>query len=175
MGDRMSTIKGLKHDNLMDDYRTKYQIVADNTYDWEFWLSPQGKYVYGSPASKRITGYLTPDFDFIRVNRAYAEADGRSQGFFTGKNHFDLFPNDENQAIFRSVVESGESYTVSAKPFSYGGLAYTVARHDGLGMRHVVVLAHHYDCVLGCCNRRDYFLDSMADFVGKKWHKRTEP
>ena len=66
-----------------------------------------------------LVAYLTPDFDFIRVNRAYAEADGRSQGFFTGKNHFDLFPNDENEAIFKSVVESGEPYTVSAKPFSY--------------------------------------------------------
>ncbi|MBI4775022.1 MAG: sigma 54-interacting transcriptional regulator [Deltaproteobacteria bacterium] len=66
-----------------------------------------------------LVAYLNTDFDFIRVNRAYAEADGRSPDFFPGKNHFDLFPNEENHAIFRKVVDSGETYIASAKPFEY--------------------------------------------------------
>ena len=40
----------------------KYRIVADNTYDWEFWLSPEGRFIYSSPTSKRITGYEGDDF-----------------------------------------------------------------------------------------------------------------
>jgi len=40
----------------------KYSIVADNTYDWEFWLSPKGKYHYTSPSCERITGYTADEF-----------------------------------------------------------------------------------------------------------------
>ncbi len=65
------------------------------------------------------TAYLDSDFNFIRVNRAYAEADGRSPEFFTGKNHFQLYPHEENEMIFREVVETGEPYIVYAKPFIY--------------------------------------------------------
>ncbi|MBI5352867.1 MAG: PAS domain S-box protein [Chloroflexi bacterium] len=66
--------------------------------------------------------YLDADFNFIRVNRAYAQtAEGCDPKFFEGKNHFALYPNAENEAIFRKVVETGEPYTVYAKPFEYAG------------------------------------------------------
>ena len=35
----------------------KYRIVADNTYDWEYWLSPEGQFLYISPSCQRITGW----------------------------------------------------------------------------------------------------------------------
>ncbi|MEW6138611.1 MAG: PAS domain S-box protein [Thermodesulfobacteriota bacterium] len=62
---------------------------------------------------------LDADFNFIRVNRAYADACGHDPEFFPGKNHFDLYPHQENEAIFRSVVESGKAFTVYAKPFEF--------------------------------------------------------
>jgi PAS domain S-box-containing protein len=63
--------------------------------------------------------YLDTNFNFIQVNDAYAKACGYSNEFFVGKNHFDLYPNEENEAIFKKVVETGETYTVYAKPFSF--------------------------------------------------------
>jgi len=51
--------------------------------------------------------YMDTSFNFIRVNPAYAEADERTPEFFVGKNHFDLYPNNENEAIFRSVITKG--------------------------------------------------------------------
>ena len=42
---------------------TKYRIVADNTYDWEFWLNSQGQFLYSSPSCERITGYTPADFE----------------------------------------------------------------------------------------------------------------
>ncbi|MCB2182220.1 MAG: PAS domain S-box protein [Desulfobulbaceae bacterium] len=66
-----------------------------------------------------MVAYLDPDFNFIRVNRAYAQADQRNPAFFTGKNHFDLYPNVENEKVFRKVVESGEGYFTFGKPFKY--------------------------------------------------------
>jgi PAS domain S-box-containing protein len=66
-----------------------------------------------------LLAYLDTDFNFIRVNRAYSQADGRNPNFFIGKNHFELFPSNENEAIFRKVLESGEPVTVFSKPFVY--------------------------------------------------------
>jgi PAS domain S-box-containing protein len=40
----------------------RYRVVADNTYDWEFWLDPLGRSLYQSPSCKRITGYTAPEF-----------------------------------------------------------------------------------------------------------------
>ncbi|MFA6457205.1 MAG: PAS domain S-box protein, partial [Bacteroidota bacterium] len=62
---------------------------------------------------------LDTDFNFIRVNRAYAEADARAPEFFPGKNHFALYPDTENEKIFQHVRASGTPYFVSAKPFLY--------------------------------------------------------
>jgi PAS domain S-box-containing protein len=40
----------------------KYRIVADNTYDWEYWMTPEGHLLYTSPSCKRITGYEADEF-----------------------------------------------------------------------------------------------------------------
>ncbi len=40
----------------------RYRIFADNTYDWEFWLSPDGKFLYTSPSCNRITGHDAGEF-----------------------------------------------------------------------------------------------------------------
>ncbi len=63
--------------------------------------------------------YLDRSFNFVRVNTAYADTCGHSPEFFQGKNHFDLYPNPENESIFREVVDSGEPFTVYAKPFEF--------------------------------------------------------
>ncbi len=34
----------------------RYRTVADNTYDWELWLSPAGEVLYTSPSCQRLTG-----------------------------------------------------------------------------------------------------------------------
>lgn len=36
--------------------------VADFTYDWEYWLSPTGAFLYVSPSCERITGYRPDEF-----------------------------------------------------------------------------------------------------------------
>jgi PAS domain S-box-containing protein len=41
----------------------KYRVVANNTFDWEFWLSPEGQFLYTSPSCERITGYKPADFE----------------------------------------------------------------------------------------------------------------
>ncbi len=66
-----------------------------------------------------MIAYLDRDFNFVKVNKAYAATDQRTPEFFSGKNHFDLFPNEENEAIFRKAVETGETIIYYAKPFEF--------------------------------------------------------
>jgi PAS domain S-box-containing protein len=39
-----------------------YRTVADNTYNFEFWLSPEGKFLYASPSCFRIYGHTPEEF-----------------------------------------------------------------------------------------------------------------
>lgn len=63
--------------------------------------------------------FLDRDFNFIKVNRAYVKNCGHTEEELIGFNHFVLFPNAENEAIFRKAVETGESVEFHDKPFEY--------------------------------------------------------
>ena len=41
---------------------TKYRLIADYNYDWEFWLSNELKFNYNSPSCERVSGYKPVDF-----------------------------------------------------------------------------------------------------------------
>ena len=68
-----------------------------------------------------LIAYMDTDFRFVRVNRAYAQADGRRPADFVGKKHFDLYPNEANEAIFREVLRTGRPFVAAEKPFVYPG------------------------------------------------------
>ena len=40
----------------------RYRTVADHTYDWEYWLTPDGKLTYCSPSCERLTGYRSDEY-----------------------------------------------------------------------------------------------------------------
>jgi PAS domain S-box-containing protein len=63
--------------------------------------------------------YLDSEFNFVMVNSAYAEASGHAPEDLIGKNHFGLFPNEENQAIFEQVRNTGRSAVYHDKPFEF--------------------------------------------------------
>jgi PAS domain S-box-containing protein len=67
--------------------------------------------------------YLDPQFNFLRVNTAYAQGAGHSRGELIGRNHFELFPNQENQAIFEGVRDTGQPAEFHARPFEYADQA----------------------------------------------------
>jgi PAS domain S-box-containing protein len=62
---------------------------------------------------------LDKDFTFVRVNARYAAADGRSPESFIGKNHFDLYPDEENRVVFQNVLDTGEPFSARERPFAY--------------------------------------------------------
>ncbi len=62
---------------------------------------------------------LDKDFNFIHVNEAYAKGSAMEASEFQGWNYFELFPHEENEAIFRSVVETKRPYRAVAKPLVF--------------------------------------------------------
>ena len=38
------------------------RIISDNTYNWEYWRAPDGKYIWVSPSCKAISGYGPEEF-----------------------------------------------------------------------------------------------------------------
>lgn len=71
---------------------------------------------------------LDKNFNFLRVNEAYAKAGKRNAWDFPGHNYFALYPSDTKE-IFDNVVRTKASYKVSAGscPYHYqpeSGIAY---------------------------------------------------
>ena len=58
---RMETKRKRAEEALLKS-EEKFRMVADFTYDWEYWLKPDGDFVYVSPSCERITGYRADEF-----------------------------------------------------------------------------------------------------------------
>ena len=63
--------------------------------------------------------YLDRSFTFVRVNETYARSCGYRPEQMIGLNHFTLFPDAENEAIFTRVRDGGEPVVFHDKPFTY--------------------------------------------------------
>jgi len=60
-----------KHEAQLARSEERYRMVADFTYDLEYWRGSDGRLLYFSPASERITGYTAEEFyaDLSLVDR----------------------------------------------------------------------------------------------------------
>lgn len=66
-----------------------------------------------------MIAYLDADLNFLHVNRAYAADDGHDPSYYVGKNHFSIFPDPDNEKIFRRVLATGEPYIERAKRYMF--------------------------------------------------------
>ena len=67
--------------------------------------------------------YMDKGFNFIRVNRAFADMFGGDPGSYAGKNLFVLYPDPANEAVFRKVLETGRPHVAHDSPFIHGRAA----------------------------------------------------
>ncbi len=63
--------------------------------------------------------FLDKEFNFMRVNDAYARVCAREVSDFAGHNHFVDYPSEELKGKFESVVRTKEPYTVHERPFVF--------------------------------------------------------
>ena len=46
----------------LSETEKKFRLLADHTYDWEYWINTNGDYEYITPSCERITGYTAEEF-----------------------------------------------------------------------------------------------------------------
>lgn len=63
--------------------------------------------------------HLDRHFNFLFVNSTYADSCHMTAESMIGRNHFELFPNAENEAIFTQVRDTGVPVEFKAKPFVF--------------------------------------------------------
>ncbi|MCK4604902.1 MAG: PAS domain-containing protein, partial [Deltaproteobacteria bacterium] len=52
----------MKAEQGLRDSEQQFHTVADSSCDWEYWIAPDGNYIYVSPSCERITGYPANEF-----------------------------------------------------------------------------------------------------------------
>ncbi len=96
-----------------------------------------------------LAALLDADFNYLWVNRAFADDGRHPEAFFAGRNHLELYPGPDNAAVFRRVRASGEAHYALAEPFEYAdqperGVTYwdwsLVPVHDATGAVSALVL-----------------------------------
>lgn len=59
--------------------------------------------------------FLDRDFNYVRINQAYARMAGRDPEYFVGKNYFTLCPGSEDRPIFEAVVRTRQPHHAYAR------------------------------------------------------------
>lgn len=85
----------------------RFRAMADFTYDWEYWLGPDGCFNYISPSCERVTGYTAQEF---RKNPAMIESIIHPEDKEMVFQHFSREPLGEemNSMEFRIITRSGK-------------------------------------------------------------------
>jgi two-component system cell cycle sensor histidine kinase/response regulator CckA len=100
-----------KIEKTLQENEVKFRTVANFTYNWEYWITPDGHMVYVSPSCKRVTGYESEEFtkDPTLLSKIVYPEDKDIVG-----QHFDLISSDELHDVnFRIVTRSGEIRWIS--------------------------------------------------------------
>lgn len=84
-----------------------FRTIANFTHDWEYWLAPDGSYLYVSPACERITGYPPEAFYadkdlFVRIVHPLDRAK------MTSHIQHELAESKAEKQEFRIITSNGE-------------------------------------------------------------------
>ena len=53
----------LQQENALRESEIKFHTMVDWAYEWEYWILPNGRFNYMTPAVERVTGYRVADFE----------------------------------------------------------------------------------------------------------------
>lgn len=59
---KMEMVRRRRVEDALSLSENKFRAVAEFTYDWEYWIDPEGNHIYTSPSCERITGYAAKEF-----------------------------------------------------------------------------------------------------------------
>ena len=84
-----------------------FRTIADFTYDWEYWLGPDGRCYYNSPSCERITGYQVEDF-FLDPDLLEKITHVEDRQKIAGHLHDERESGEPHHLDFRILTKDGE-------------------------------------------------------------------
>lgn len=103
---KSSEAKFLYTEKALKESELKFRTVADFTYDWEYWVAPDGNLIYVSPSCERITGYHRDEF--LNNPKLLSDIVHPDDRLAVG-SHFETNNSDARNAYeFRIVTSTGE-------------------------------------------------------------------
>ena len=98
-----------KIEEALRESEERYRIVAQFTYDWEYWVDRDGNFLYVAPSCERITGYSADEFiaDPDLMNRII-HPDDRPEMLDHYNKVRKVIPDSVDAEDFRIVRRDGE-------------------------------------------------------------------
>lgn len=90
---------------------SRYRTVADFTYGWEFWLNPEGRFEYISPACEQITGYTADEF-IAEPGLLSAIVHPADREFMAAHIQWETPSNKVDEIEFRIVAKDGSEHWI---------------------------------------------------------------
>lgn len=97
---------------LLRQSEEKFRAIADNAYDWESWIDPDGTYRYISPSVVRLTGYTVEQ---LKSDPGLLQSMIHREDFALIKKHLteEFHQKESCQFDFRIVRRDGEVRWIS--------------------------------------------------------------
>lgn len=94
--------------------KEQLRIIADNTYDWEYWRAPDGKYLWVSPSCKNICGYSSEEFTKENgMNTSFIVHPEDRRIWYRHVKEVDLESPEHTEIDFRIIKRTGEVVWIS--------------------------------------------------------------
>ena len=101
-------IARMRAEEALHKSEEKYRTVADFTYDWEYWVSPDQQIVYCSPSCERITGYRAEEFEkHPELLEVITHPDDRNS-FIHHADHMDHTSSESHEMEIRIFTRPGD-------------------------------------------------------------------
>lgn len=107
LGTMRDTTARKQQELQLKESEAKYKYLADFTFEWEYWLSPEGHYKYISPSCEKTTGYPVSAFEnnpLLLIEIAHPDDEALIRKYFTAEAA-DQAPH---QLEFRILKPDGE-------------------------------------------------------------------
>lgn len=105
-------LKHVRAEKVIRRSEEKFRTVSDFTYAWEYWIDPDGNFVYISPSCERVSGYSQNDFmdqPELLVNIVHPE----DRHLISKHLHEELISENVCEIDYRIIRKNGEERNIA--------------------------------------------------------------
>ena len=95
-----------------------------------------------------LVAYLDRDFNFMRVNDAFAALDGCMPDSLVGRNYFERYPDADIERRFRDTLNSGKTYRTYSQPCCHTPTLQNSERYWDWTLRPIVATDGHVEALI---------------------------